>query len=206
MLKIWGRGNSTNVKKVLWCATELGLDFEPINAGGAFGKVNEAEYRALNPNGLVPCLQDEDLVLWESNAIVRYLAAQYGSAPFYGENAKSRASADKWLDWTTTNVSVPFRPVFWGMVRTPEQNRDFKEISQNIQLVEKALDIVEQTLAVQPYLSGEEFGFGDIALGCFMYAWFNMEITRQPHPHLERWYKALTTRPAYQTAVMIPLT
>lgn len=206
MLTIWGRANSNNVKKALWCAAELGLNYDHINAGGTYGKVNEQPYRSLNPNGLVPLLQDDDFVLWESNTIVRYLAAKYGQAPFYPQDLQARAAAEKWMDWLTSTIAAPFRTLFWGMVRTPPEQRDRAAIDAAIAELEQHFAIVEQTLAQQPYLSGDAFGIGDIPLGSFIYAWFELPIKRQPRPHLERWYQQLCARPAYQSAVMIPLT
>lgn len=206
MLTIWGRENSNNVRKALWCATELGLNFTHINAGGAYGKVNEQPYRSLNPNGLVPLLQDGDFVLWESNTIVRYLAAKFGQSPFYPQDLQARAAAEKWMDWQTSTIAGPFRTVFWGMVRTVAEQRDMKQIEAATAELEQHFAIVEQTLANQPYLSGEAFGFGDIPLGSFIYGWFEMPIKRQPRPHMERWYQRLCARPAYQNAVMTPLT
>src|SRR5690606_29222828 len=116
MLKLWGRNNSTNVKKALWCLEEIGVPYTRIDAGGAFGVVGEAAYVALNPNRLVPCLEDGDSVLWESNAIVRYLAAQYGEGALWLAEPRKRAQADKWMDWATSTLAAPFRIVFWGMV------------------------------------------------------------------------------------------
>jgi glutathione S-transferase len=206
MLTIWGRANSNNVKKALWCAAELGLNYDHINAGGAYGKVNEQPYRSLNPNGLVPLLQDDDFVLWESNTIVRYLAAKYGQAPFYPQDLQARAAAEKWMDWLTSTIAAPFRTLFWGMVRTPPEQRDHAAIDAAIAELEQHFATVEKTLAQQPYLSGAAFGIGDIPLGSFIYAWFELPIKRQSRPHLERWYQQLCARPAYQSAVMIPLT
>src|SRR5450830_723752 len=121
MLKIWGRKNSSNVRKVLWCAEELGLDYEAIDAGGAFGVVDTPQYRALNPNGRVPMIEDGDFVLWESNTIVRYLCAKQASN-WYPSDVKARASAEKWMDWNTSTLAEPFKAVFWGMVRTPAES------------------------------------------------------------------------------------
>lgn len=206
MLTIWGRGNSSNVKKALWCAAELGLDYIHTNAGGSYGKVNQESYRSLNPNGLIPLLQDGDFALWESNTIVRYLAAKFGQAPFYPQELQARAAAEKWMDWTTSTIAVPFRTLFLGMVRTLPDQRDMPQIETAIAELEQQFAIVEQTLAGQPYLSGKEFGIGDIPLGSFIYTWFEMPIKRQPRPHLERWYQQLCTRLAYQNTVMTPLT
>lgn len=204
MLKIWGRDNSTNVKKVRWCAAELGLPYEHILAGGKFGRNHDADFLAMNPNGLVPCLQDDELVLWESNTIVRYLAAQYGQGSLYLADAKARASAEKWMDWTMA-FSIPFQSVFLGMVRTAPEKRDMSVIEAGIERCEKLFTIIDMTLAKQPWLSGEAFGIGDIPLGCYAYGWFSMDIPRQTHPHLERWYQQLTQRNAFKQTVMLPL-
>lgn len=207
MLKIWGRINSSNVRKALWIAEELGLPYESLSAGGAFGINDQPEYLAKNPNGVVPMIEDGDFVLWESNAIVRYLAAQYGGeSALYHRDPQARASADKWMDWTTSTLAGPFRPVFWGVLRTPAEQQDWVQINAAIKAVEKLLVIVDQALASHPYLSGDEFGMGDIPLGCFAYAWFEMPIERAALPHLQAWYERLKQRPAFQKAVMTPLT
>ncbi|WP_409308954.1 glutathione S-transferase family protein [Pectobacterium sp. B1J-3] len=205
MITIWGRENSTNVKKVRWCAAELSLPYEPILAGGQFGRNRDADYLAMNPNGLVPCLQDGELVLWESNTIVRYLAAQYGHDTLYLRDAGARANAEKWMDWAST-LAASFGGVFISLVRTAPEKRDMAMVEKNQAECERLLTIADAALAKQPWLSGDTFGIGDIPLGCIAYAWFNMDIVRQPHPHLERWYQQLTERPAYQNTVMIPLT
>ncbi|MFV3304603.1 glutathione S-transferase [Pseudomonas sp. NY15181] len=205
MLKIWGRKNSSNVRKALWCAEEAGLAYERIDAGGAFGLVNEAPYRALNPNGVVPTLDDDGFILWESNSIVRYLAARYAPA-LYPQDLQQRASAEKWMDWTTSTFAGPFRTLFWGTLRTPPEQRDSAAIQAALDACARLLDIPEQTLAKQPYLSGEQLGIGDIPLGSFIYAWFEMPIERPSQPHLQAWYARLKARPAYRDAVMTELT
>jgi glutathione S-transferase len=205
MLTIWGRSNSNNVKKVLWCAEEIGLPYEAIPAGGAFGLTADPAYRAMNPNGLVPTIRDGDFVLWESNAIVRYLAGRYADGTLAPESPTLRASADRWMDWTTSSFAAPFRDVFWGMVRTPPDQRDMAAIEAGRARCASLLAMVDQALAEQPYLSGPSFGMGDIPLGCFAYAWFAMPIERPDLPHLSAWYERLSARPAYRKAVMIPL-
>lgn len=205
MLKIWGRKNSSNVRKALWCAEEAGLAYERIDAGGAFGVVNDASYRALNPNGVVPTLDDDGFILWESNTIVRYLAARY-APDLYPQDLQKRASAEKWMDWATSSLAAPFRTVFWGTLRTPPEQRDVAAIQAAIDTCAGLLAIPEATLAKQPYLTGEQFGIGDIPLGCFIYAWFEMPIERPAQPHLKAWYERLKTRPAYRDAVMTDLT
>ncbi|MCQ4270015.1 glutathione S-transferase [Pseudomonas kuykendallii] len=206
MLKIWGRKNSNNVRKVLWCAEELGLPYEQIDAGGAFGVVGDAEYRAKNPNGLVPLIEDDGFVLWESNAIVRYLSAKHADGGLQPAELQARASADRWMDWMTSSLAAPYRTVFWGMLRTAEADRDVAAIEAARSLCAKLLAVPEQALARQPWLSGEAFGMGDIPLGSFIYAWFEMPIERPSLPHLEAWYARLRERPAFQRAVMTALT
>jgi len=207
MLKIWGRKNSSNVRKALWIAEELGLPYEALDAGGAFGLVDGPEYRAKNPNGRVPMIEDGDFVLWESNAIVRYLAARHApDSALYPADAQQRAVADKWMDWATSTFAGPFRDVFWGVLRTPTEQQDWVKINGAVKTLQSLLVMVDEALAQQPYLSGAEFGMGDIPLGSFIYAWFEMPIERPSMPHLESWYERLKARPAYQTAVMTALT
>ncbi|QKJ04788.1 glutathione S-transferase [Yersinia mollaretii] len=203
MLTVWGRNNSSNVKKVLWCLEELALGYERIDVGGQYGKLNEPLYRAMNPNGLIPCLQDEDFILWESNTIVRYLAAQYGENPFYLADARQRAEAEKWMDWVTSSVVEPFKAVFIGLVRTPPEQQDKEKIAQGIEQLNRLMAIANSALAQQAYLSGDKFGIGDIPLGCLAYAWFNLSITRPELPHLQRWYQSLTQRAAFQKVIDI---
>lgn len=206
MLKIWGRINSTNVRKVLWIVEELDLVHQRIDAGGAFGLVNDPAYRAMNPNGLVPVIQDGDDVLWESNTIVRYLATRYGDGALNLTDPIARAQAEKWMDWATSALAGTFRDLFWGMVRTPEDQRDMAKINTAREAVGKLLRMPDEALARQDYLSGDTFGIGDIPLGCFAYAWFEMPIERPALPNLEAWYQRLKGREAYQRAVMTPLT
>lgn len=203
MLTVWGRNNSSNVKKVLWCLEELALGYERIDVGGQYGKLNEPLYRAMNPNGLIPCLQDEDFILWESNTIVRYLAAQYGENRLYVADARQRAAAEKWMDWVTSSVVEPFKAVFIGLVRTPPEQQDKVKIAQGIEQLNRLMAIADSALAQQAYLSGDKFGIGDIPLGCLAYAWFNLSITRPELPHLQRWYQSLTQRAAFQKVIDI---
>jgi glutathione S-transferase len=206
MLTIWGRDNSNNVRKVLWCAEELGLAYESIPTGGAFGGTNDPAYRAMNPNGLIPTIRDGDFVLWESNAIVRYLTAGYGEGTLWPRDITTRASADRWMDWTTSTFAPPFRDVFWGMVRTAPEARDMAVIDASRERCAGLLAVVDHALAERPYLSGDSFGMGDIPLGCFAHGWFAMPIERPALPHLAAWYERLKARPAYAKVVATPLT
>lgn len=205
MLRIWGRDNSTNVKKVLWCAEEIGLAYEHIPAGGAFGVVESAEYRALNPNGLVPTIEDEGLVLWESNAIVRYLAARYSDGMLFDTDPGRRALADRWMDWSTASLSGPYRDVFWNLVRVAPEKRDMGAVESGRQRMAALLPIAEATLSTQPFLSGTRLGIGDFPLGVLIHAWFMLPIERPNTPALAAWYERLKERPAYRKAVALPL-
>ncbi|MGT3241991.1 glutathione S-transferase [Yersinia enterocolitica] len=205
MLTVWGRNNSTNVKKVLWCLEELGVSYERIDVGGQYGKLNDPLYRSLNPNGLIPCLQDGDFILWESNTIVRYLAAQYGDNALYLPEAKQRAAAEKWMDWATSSVVEPFKAVFIGLVRTAPELQDKAKIAHGIDQLNALMAIADEALSKQTYLSGDKFGIGDIPLGCLAYAWFNLPIERPELPHLQRWYQSLTHRTAFQKVIDIGL-
>lgn len=206
MLKIWGRKNSSNVRKALWAAEEAAVAYEAIDAGGAFGQVNDPEYRSKNPNGLVPLVEDGELVLWESNAIVRYLAARYAAGDLYPEDPALRARGDKWMDWTTSAFAPVFRDLFWGTLRTPPAERDPARIAAALARCGELLAMPERALVEQPFLSGERFAMGDILLGSFIYAWFEMPIQRPELPALEAWYGRLKERPAYRKAVMTALT
>lgn len=205
MLTVWGRNNSTNVKKVLWCLEELGVSYECVDVGGQYGKLNDPLYRSLNPNGLIPCLQDGDFILWESNTIVRYLAAQYGDNALYLPEAKQRAAAEKWMDWATSSVVEPFKAVFIGLVRTAPELQDKAKIAHGIDQLNALMAIADEALSKQIYLSGDKFGIGDIPLGCLAYAWFNLPIERPELPHLQRWYQSLTHRTAFQKVIDIGL-
>ncbi len=205
MLTIWGRSNSNNVKKVLWCAEELGIEYRRIDAGGAFGVINEPEYLAKNPNGLVPMIEDGDFVLWESNAIIRYLASSQGADAIWPQDAKVRASADRWMDWFSSSFMPAFRPLFIGLVRTPQAQRDPAVIEQARLACEAQARLLEAYLAEQPWFTGTSFGLGDIPLGCFLNTWFELPIERPSLPALEDWHHRLAQRPAFQRAVMTPL-
>lgn len=205
MVTLWGRNNSTNVKKVRWTLAELNLPYEQIMAGQSFGVNRDAAYLALNPNGLVPMLKDGDDVLWESNTIVRYLAAQYGADSLWQASPIQRAKSEKWMDWANETLSPVHRKILFGLVRTPAEQRNMAEIEAAIEACEPLLDILENTLAKQTWLSGEAFGVGDIAVAPFVYNLLETVKTWQPRPHLARWYQQLAERPAFRNVVMIPV-
>ena len=205
MLKIWGRRNSINVQKVMWTVHELGLAHTRIDAGLQYGVVNESVYRAMNPNGRVPTIDDDGFVLWESNAVVRYLVARYGPDILGAPDARSHALADSWTDWTTTVLAPPMTTLFWGLIRTPQETRDNNAIEAARQQMELAVAILDGRLARAAFVGGDRLTFGDIPAGCFIPRWKALPIDRGVHPNVERWYAGLSSRPAYQSQVMLPL-
>jgi glutathione S-transferase len=201
MLKIWGRVNSSNVQKVLWAADEAGAKYERIDAGGAFGVVREPKYLAMNPNGLVPTVEDGDLVLWESNTIVRYIAARYGKGSLWIENPGKRAAAEKWMDWGFT-LGASNGPLFLGYVRTPPEKRDAAALEASRLKAIEAWGIVERQVASQPWLAGRDFTIADIALGVFVHRWHQFPIDRGNLPNLAAYYERLKARPIYSRHVV----
>ena len=207
MIKIWGRKDSSNVQKVLWCCEELGLGYERVDIGGSFGGNRERPYLDLNPNGLVPTIQDGSFVLWESNSIVRYLVDKYGKGRLLPPTPEGRANANRWMDWQLTTLGPAIVPLFWGLVRTAEEKRDPAAIGNALERTTKAWQILEDYLRKtrDSYLAGEAFTMGDIPLGVWAYRWFSLPIERPDTTQLSVWYDRLTKRPPYRTHIMIPL-
>jgi len=201
MLKIWGRVNSINVQKVMWAVTELRIPHERVDAGMQYGVVNTPEYRKLNPNGRVPTIEYDGFVLWESNVIVRYLYAKHGPRRTLEEGY----GAEKWMDWTTSTVAAPITTIFWQLIRTPPEKRDDAAVAAAVKQAGDVFKIADDALASQPYMSGREFGMGDIPFGCFVYRWYAMPIERPAHANLSKYYERLKSRPAYKQHVMLPL-
>lgn len=205
MLRIWGRTNSVNVKKALWAAEELGLKVQRIDAGLQFGVNNTPEYRKMNPTGLVPTIDDEGFVLWESHSIVRYLAEKHAPNALWPAEPKARADAGRWMDWTF-NFSRDFqRPIFWPLVRTPPEQRDRQAIDAAVMKCAELLAVPEATLSRQPYLAGANFTMGDIPIGCHVHLWMRLPIERPAHPGLTAWFERLCARPAFRKIVDIAI-
>jgi glutathione S-transferase len=209
MITIWGRANSVNVQKVLWCCDELVLPYERIDAGMQFGRNNEPEYLAMNPTGRIPTLVDGDFVLWESNSILRYLALQYGppSNLLYPAEPKTRAGIDRWLDWTLTTLQLAERPVFWSIVRTPAAERDQAALAKDLLAVGALWKMLDTHLQGRFFFETDTFTLADVVLGAYAKRWFGLEgIERPSLPNLERWYSRLATRPGFRKYVDLPLT
>lgn len=203
MLTIWGRLNSHNVKKVAWFAEELGIERVRHDVGGQFGM--DDAYLAKNPNALIPTIEDGEVVLWESNAILRYLAARYGGDRWWPESPAARAIGDRWLEWQAGYAEVA-RPMFVNLVRTPPERRDAAAIVASAKKCGQMMVVLERYLAERPWLSGDAFGIGDIPMGVYAYTWFTLDVARPSVPLVEDWYRRLQHRPGYARQVMIPLT
>jgi glutathione S-transferase len=206
-ISIWGRANSVNVQKVLWCLSELDLPHERIDAGMAFGKNNEPQYLAMNPNGRVPTLIDGGFVLWESNSIMRYLAMAYGQgSPIYPQSPQRRAAVDRWLDWTLSTLQPVDRPVFWALVRTPVEQRDMIAIQRDVDAEAVQWRIVDRQLATRRFIEGEDFTLADIALGAYARRWLGVEGVSKPGlPHLDRWFAQFSERAGFRQFVAPPM-
>lgn len=203
MLKIWGRRDALNVQKVLWCCAEVGAEFERTDAGRQYGVVNTAEYLAKNPNARVPTLEDGDLVLWESNTIVRYLSAKYSFGKLYPEDLGQRAESEKWMDWKLTTVFMPyFRPLYLTMLRVPADRQDRAQIDEWQQKVIEKLGILDRHLASRPFVAGERLTVGDIPIGTLVGRWYGIDLERPSMRHLEAWYARLCERPGFREHVL----
>jgi glutathione S-transferase len=205
MLRIWGRVNSVNVKKAMWCVAELGLPHERIDAGMQYGVVNTPEYRKMNPTGLVPTIDDDGFTLWESHTIVRYLCAKHSAGTLWPADVRARADAERWMDWAFAFQSA-MRNVFWGLIRTPPEKRDAGAIEDGKNKTIALLPVLEQTLARQPYVAGKSFSMGDIPIGCEVQRYMRVPIERPSFPAVEAWFERLRRRPAFVTHVDLPLT
>jgi glutathione S-transferase len=205
MLRIWGRTNSVNVKKALWCAEELGLKHERIDAGMQFGVVDTPEYRRMNPMGRVPTIDDDGFVLWESHTIVRYLCAKHSAGNLWPTDLRLRAGAERWMDWAFS-FQAAMRDVFWGLIRTPPEKRDAKAIAAGCKQSAELAAMLDAHLAARPYVAGASFTMGDIPIGCEVQRWLRVPIERPPLPHLEAWFERLRERPPFVKSVDQPLT
>lgn len=202
MRKLWGRLNSVNVQKAAWALDEAGLPFEHVVAGGAHGVVREPAYLAMNPNGLVPTLEEEGFVLWESNAILRYVAAK-SPALALPEDPRQRAHIDQWVDWQATSFTPAMRDAFWQLFRSPKP--DHALVAASLAHSEEHAAILDAHLADRTYAAGERFTIADIALGCAAHRWLHLPAERVQRPHLQRWYALIAARPAAARALGEPV-
>lgn len=205
MITVYGRATSSNVQAVMWGIGELGLQYERLDYGHEFGGLDSPEFRALSPHARVPVIKDGDTVIWESCAILRYLGAEYGDAPFWPKDPRVRAEVDMWAEWGKTSVCTLFTvPIFWPRVRTSAANRDVGAMLSAIADIEFQLDIFEEQLQNHNYALSNDFSLADIVIGHILFRWFDIDIERRPRPLVEAYYERLRERPAFREHVMIP--
>ena len=206
MLKIIGRKSSSNVQEVLWACAELGIEYQREDAGREFGVVDTAEFFTLNPNRRVPVMIEDDFVLWESNAIVRYLAAKHGSGGLLPTDLRAQADAGRWMDWQLSALGPAFTNMFHGLVRHAPDKRNWEAINKSRDATERHLEMLDTALADRAYIAGENFTMGDIPIGIYAYRWYAFEdIERKKLPNFERWYNLLCERQPYRDFVMVGL-
>ena len=207
MLRVWGRRNSINVQKAMWAIGELDIAHVHIDAGGPFGGLDSDAFGAMNPNRRVPVIDDDGTVVWESHAIVRYLAARYGTGTLWPDDAALRARSDMWMDWVTADLQPAFiGGVFWNFYRTPEEQRNWPAIRQGIARSAILFRMLDHQLEGKSFITGERLTIGDIATGAQLYRYFELEIDRPELPNVTAWYERLKARPAYRQHVMVPFT
>ncbi|GGP21385.1 glutathione S-transferase family protein [Silvimonas iriomotensis] len=203
-LKVWGRRNSLNVQKVMWIIGELELEHEHINVGGAFGGLDTPEFLARNPHGKIPVIEHDGVVVWESQAILRYLGATFGEGSLWSADPAQRAVADSWLDWSQTTLQPAFIDLFFGFYRTPEAQRDAGRIERATQQCARLYGLLDQQLAQRPYLGGDTLTLADFGAGTTVFRYLTMGAERPPLPNVEHWLERLSQSPAYREHVMMP--
>ncbi|WP_424812262.1 glutathione S-transferase family protein [Roseococcus sp. YIM B11640] len=209
MLKIWGRTSSSNVMKLLWLCEELGIPFDRVDAGGTFGRTQEAAYLAMNPNAKVPTIEEPDgYSLWESNSICRYLVATRSPGhAMLPDDPRARGKVERWMDWQLGHLNPPMTTLFIGLVRTPEAQRDPAAIAAARGEAEGLWAMVDAELLTNGnrFVCGEALSLADVALGPYLHRWLNLPIPRRPMLALEEWHARLCERPGYMRHIAVPL-
>jgi glutathione S-transferase len=205
MLTVWGRRTSFNLQKVMWFVGELDIEHRHIEIGGKFGGLDTPEFKTMNLHGRVPVIDDNGTIVWESHAILRYLAARYGGDSFWNDDAARRSLWDRWMDWAQTALQPDFlNGVFWGFYRTPEAQRNLAMIKDRINRCAQHFRVLDRWLADRTFMLGDKLTLADVPIGTHLYRYFNLEIERPSLPNVEAWYRRLQDRPAYRAHVMIP--
>ena len=205
MRRVYGRATSSNVQVVMWALAELGLEAERLDYGHAHGGLDTEAYGAMNPHRKIPVLVDGDLVIWESSAILRYLAARYGDGgAFWPAGPVARAQVDMWAEWGKAELCAGFtRAIFWPRVRTPAKDRDERQLAAAVAAFNAQMAVLDAQLEGRAHVCGEDFTLADIVIGSLLYRWFDIDVARDPAPNVEAYYARLTARPAYRDHVMV---
>jgi glutathione S-transferase len=200
MLKIYGRDNSINVRKVLWTCAELGIAFEREDWGAGFRPTSEAGFLAMNPNAMVPVIDDDGFVLWESNSILRYLAAQHGGSALYPAAPRERARIDQWLDWQASDLNRSWSYAFMALARKSPEHGDAQQVAASITGWTRFMQVLEQQLQHSGgYVAGADFTLADIAVGLSVNRWFGTPFEHAPLPAVAAYFERLTERPGFRT-------
>lgn len=205
MLTVWGRKTSSNVQALMWCIGEMELPYVRHDIGDKYKGTETDFYYSLNPNRTVPVLQDGTAPpLWETGAILRYLANRYGAESFWPSDDIQKANIDKWAEWSKINVATAFNlPVFWRVVRTPQENRDEQAIAEAMVKLEYYLSVAEAQLEKHRFLAGDAFSLADIQFGHVLYRYYDIDVVRKPLSRLRAYYENIALRPAFQEHVMV---
>ena len=204
MIELWGRPNAYNVQKALWILRELGLEFIHYDVGSRRGDLDTPEFLALNPHGRIPVIRDNDAVVWESNSIVRYLAARYDPVTLWPPEPLARSCAERWMDWELDKLQPDFIDLFWGFYRTPAESRDHRLIDAARQKCAQHFRQLDRHLERQPFVAGESFTMGDIPCGICLYRYFEMGLDVEKPAGVMQWYGRLSQREAYRNTIMTP--
>ena len=204
MLEVWGRKNANQVIQVLWALSELGVEYKRHSIGTESGDLETAEYKSLNPNSKIPTIRDNGFVMWESHAIILYLAKEYGLGGLYPKDSQKAAISDQWMTWSTDSFMGTFFPVFWQLVRTEEKDRDYLKIAEMAKQSSDILKVLDDHLVSNNFVAGSEFTFGDIPLGVLIHKYFVLDIERPQLSVVEAWYERLSERPAFKEHALQP--
>lgn len=205
MLTIWGRISSINVRKVVLCAQWLGVPFERIDAGHEFGVVKTPAYLAMNPNALVPTIDDEGFRLWESNVIVRYLCAKHAPGTLYPTDLRTRFDAERWMDWQQTTLNPAGRNAFVQLLRTPAERRQPALVEQSVAATEPLLRVLDAHLATRAFMAGDAPTMADFPIACEIHRWRGTPVPQLELPHVDRWYAYFREHPAARGVLDLPL-
>ena len=206
MLTVYGRKSSFNLQKVMWLVGELGIAHRHVELGGSFGGLDRAEFLAMNPHGRIPVINDSGIIVWESHAILRYVAAKYSSeTSFWKANPAERAKADQWMDWSQTALQPAFLiGVFWGWYRMPEAKRNMTAVNKALEQTNNYLRHADRQLEGNSFMLGDRLSLADIPIGTHLYRYFNLDLPHPSLPNVERWYERLQSRSAYREHVCVP--